>query len=139
MFHPIICVLQNVFNHTAFRNNQREVIESILQDKDVFAIIPTGGGKSTCYWIPGIISGGVTVVVTPLIVPLNDQVSKLKTLNIPVCCVMSSMHPKEREGVFDELTKVDTEYKFFYATPEFVLSQQAKTCFEAMIENNTFK
>ena len=134
---PVLCVLQKVFKHQTFRDNQKDVIESLLQDKDVLAVIPTGGGKSLCYWIPGIISKGVTVVVTPLIALLNDQVSKLKNHNIPVCCVTSSMNPKEREHIFHELTKLDTKYKFLYGTPEFVLSQQAKQCFEIMIKNNT--
>jgi ATP-dependent DNA helicase RecQ len=106
---PVLCVLQKVFNHQTFRDNQKDVIETLLQDKDVLAVIPTGGGKSLCYWIPGIISKGVTVVVTPLIALLNDQVSKLKNYNIPVCCITSSMSPKEREHVFHELSKVDTK------------------------------
>jgi RecQ family ATP-dependent DNA helicase len=136
---PVLCVLQKVFNHQTFRDNQKDVIETLLQDKDVLAVIPTGGGKSLCYWIPGIISKGVTVVVTPLIALLNDQVSKLKNHNIPVCCITSSMSPKEREHVFHELSKVDTKYKFLYGTPEFVLSKQAKQCFEIMVKNNTLR
>ena len=124
---------------TKLLDNQKDVIETLLQDKDVLAVIPTGGGKSLCYWIPGIISKGVTVVVPLLIALLNDQVSKLKNHNIPVCCITSSMSPKEREHVFHKLSKVDTKYKFLYGTPEFVLSQQAKQCFEIMVKNNTLR
>ena len=134
---PALSVMQKVFNHQTFRDNQKDVIESLLQDKDVLAVIPTGGGKSLCYWVSGIISKGVTVVVTPLIALLNDQVFKLKNHNIPVCSVTSTMSPKEREHIFHELTKPDTKYKFLYGTPEFVLSQQEKQCFEIMIKNNT--
>ena len=134
---PVLCVLQKVFKHQTFRDNHKDVTESLMQDKDVLAVIPTEGGKSLCYWIPGIISKSVTVVVTSLIALLNDQVSKLTNHNLPVCCVTSSMNPKEREHFLHELTKLDTKYKFLYGTPEFVLSQQAKQCFEIMIKNNT--
>lgn len=136
---PFLSVLQNVFGHENFQNNQRGIIEASMQNKDLLTVMPTGSGKSLCYWIPGILSKGVTVVITPLIALLNDQVTKLINLNIPVCFVTSSMHPNERELVFHELTKVDTKYKFFYATPEFVLSHQAKVCFEAMVENDTLR
>jgi bloom syndrome protein len=134
---PALNVLQKVFHYHNFRSNQKDIIDTILKDKDVLAIMATGGGKSLCYWIPGIISKGATVVVTPLIALLNDQVSKLKSLNIPVCYVNSTMNQKEREGIFHNLTKPGTSYKFFYATPEFALSQQATSCFNAMNENGT--
>lgn len=136
---PLLSVLQNVFCHKNFKNNQRGIIESLPENNDLLAVMPTGSGKSLCYWIPGILSKGVTVVITPLIALLNDQVTKLINLNIPVCFVTSTMHPNERELVFHQLTKVDTKYKFFYATPEFVLSHQAKICFEAMVENDTLR
>jgi bloom syndrome protein len=136
---PFLRVLQNVFGHEDFKNNQKGIIEASLQNKDLLAVLPTGSGKSFCYWIPGNLSKGVTVVITPLIALLNDQVTNLITLKIPVCIVTSSMHPNERELVFHELTKVDTKYKFFYATPEFVLSHQAKECFEVMVENDTLR
>ena len=134
---PALNVLQKVFHYHNFRSNQKDIIDTILKDKDVLAIMATGGGKSLCYWVPGIIIEGVTVVITPLIALLNDQVSKLKSLNIPVCYVNSSMNQKEREGIFHNLTKPGTSYKFFYATPEFALSKQATSCFNAMNENGT--
>jgi ATP-dependent DNA helicase RecQ len=107
---PFLRVIQNVFGHEDFKNIQRGIIEASLQNKDLLAVLPTGSGKSFCYWIPGNLSKGVTVVITPLIALLNDQVTKLINLNIPVCIVTSSMHPNERELVFHELTKVDTKY-----------------------------
>ena len=130
-------ILQKVFNHDQFKGTQREVVKSLLEDKDTLAIIPTGGGKSMCFWIPGIVNEGVTVVITPLLALLNDQVSKLRTYGIPVCYVTSSLQPQERDSVFYQLTKPDPKYKFFYITPEFALSPQASSCFKAMTENNT--
>ena len=66
--------------------------------------MPIGGGKTFCYWIPGIINDGITVVITPLVALLNDQVRKLKRYVIPVSYVTSSLLPKERDSVFNELT-----------------------------------
>ena len=74
---PALNVLQKVFHYHNFRSNQKKIIDTILKDKDVLAIMATGDGKSLCYWVPGIIIEGVTVVITPLIALLNDQVSKL--------------------------------------------------------------
>lgn len=73
---PAINVLQKVFHHDQFKENQRDVVNSLLQNNDTLAIIPTGGGKTICYWLPGVMNNGVTVVVTPLIALLNDQVTK---------------------------------------------------------------
>ena len=110
---PFLDILRNVFKHENFRGMQREVVESIAANKDTLTIIPTGGGKSVCYWIPGLVTTGVTVVITPLVALLNDQVSKLRNCGINVCCVNSNMTPEERDIVFHELTKEETECKFF--------------------------
>ena len=132
---PALAVLQKVFKHEQFRENQRDVVNSLLHNNDSLSIIPTGGGKTICYWLPGIMNTGVTVVVTPLIALLNDQVSKLRSYGIPVCYVTSTLQPEERDSVFHELTKRDSRYNFFYVTPEF--AQQATSCFETMAKNQT--
>ena len=85
-----------MFHHDQFEGNQREVVQSFLNDQDTLAIIPTGGGKTMCYWITGIVTKGVTVVITPLLVLLNDQVSKLRNYGIPVCYVTSSTVNRNR-------------------------------------------
>ena len=106
-------ILKIVFQHQSFRGMQREVVESIATNKDTLKIMLTGGGKSVCYWIPGLVTPGVTVVITPLVALLNDQVSKLRNCGINVCCVNSNMTPEERDIVFHELTKEETKFKFF--------------------------
>ena len=85
-----------------------------------------------CYWIPGIVTKGVTVVITPLLALLNGQVSKLRNYGIPVCYVTSSLQTQERDSIFHQLTKPDPKYKFFYITPEFALTPQASSCFKAI-------
>ena len=57
-------VLQNIFHHNNFKTNQKEIINSLITNKDTLSVIPTGGGKFLCYWIPGVINAGVTVVIT---------------------------------------------------------------------------
>ena len=64
------------FHHKTFRGKQREVVTYLTSNNDILAVIPTGGGKSICYWTAGLVSSGVTVVITPLIALMNDQVSK---------------------------------------------------------------
>ena len=134
---PFLDILKTVFQHQSFRGMQREVVESIATNRDTLTIMPTGGGKSVCYWIHGLVTAGVTVVITPLVALLNDQGSKLRNCGINVCCVNSNMTPEERDIVFHELTKEETEFKFFYLTPEFALSPPATSCFQAMVNNKT--
>ena len=137
---PALEILQKVFSHDHCKGIQREVVKSLLEDKDTLAIIPTGGGISMCFWILGIVNEGVTVVITPLLPLLNDQVSKLRTYGVLVCYVTSSLQPQERHSVFHQLTKPDPKYKsFFYYTRVFALSPQASSCFKAMTENNILK
>ena len=118
--NPAQDVLEKVFHYNTFRGNQQEVVRSILQNKDEHTIIPTGGGKTLCYWIPGIINDGATVVITPLVALLNDQVRKLKSYGIPVCYVTASLSPEERDSVFNELTNKEPNYKFFMPHPSLL-------------------
>ena len=132
-----LSILRNVFQHENFQGIQRDVIEHMSNNNDMLTVIPTGGGKSLCYWVPGLSAVGITVVITPLVALLNDQVSKLRSYGINVASVNSSMTPEDRAAVFHELTNKETHYKFFYLTPEFALSPPAAACFEAMRENGT--
>ena len=130
-------ILRNMFGHNSFRGIQQDVVEVISANKDALVVIPTGGGKSMCYWIPGLAVSGVTVIITPLVALINDQVSKLKKIGISVCYVNSSMVPSEREIVFHELTSISTQYKFLYLTPEYALSPAALATFKTMEKNGT--
>ena len=134
---PYLDILQNVFHHQHFRDIQRDAIHCIVTDKDSLVVIPTGGGKSLCYWIAGLATSGVTVVITPLMALQSDQVNKLKNYGINVCSVNSSMTTEEREIVFHSLTNPETSFKFFYLTPEYALSPPALKCFETMVENKS--
>ena len=77
-------VLKSVFGYDAFRPLQREIIGEVLARRDVLAVMPTGGGKSLCYQVPALLFPGLTIVVSPLIALMQDQVSQLEAAGVPV-------------------------------------------------------
>jgi len=87
-------LLERYFGHKAFRPLQEEVIDAILASRDVLMILPTGGGKSLCYQLPSLALGGVTVVVSPLLALMHDQVVALQANGIPAE-MLSSMQDRE--------------------------------------------
>jgi ATP-dependent DNA helicase RecQ len=88
-------VLREVFGYEAFRPLQDEIIGAVLGGEDVLAVMPTGGGKSLCYQVPALILGGLTIVVSPLIALMRDQVSFLRELGIEALVLNSSLDPEE--------------------------------------------
>src|SRR5207253_1681192 len=87
--------LTSVFGHAGFRPLQREIIGSILGGQDAFVLMPTGGGKSLCYQLPALLRGGLTVVVSPLIALMKDQVDKLQAIGINATFINSSLDSRE--------------------------------------------
>ncbi|MFQ5668439.1 MAG: RecQ family ATP-dependent DNA helicase [Candidatus Binatia bacterium] len=88
--------LEEQFGHTAFRPGQREVVQAVLAGRDALALMPTGGGKSLCYQLPASILEGVTLVVSPLIALMKDQVDSLVARGFPATYINSSLTPAER-------------------------------------------
>ncbi|MBB1383612.1 DEAD/DEAH box helicase, partial [Shewanella sp. SR41-2] len=111
--------LQQVFGYRAFREGQREVIEQSLQGQDTLVIMPTGGGKSMCYQLPAIVLPGVTVVVSPLISLMKDQVDSLLQSGVSAAYLNSSL-PREQSA--EVLRKLHAgEIKLLYVSPERLL------------------
>src|SRR6266536_839646 len=88
--------LRERFRFAGFRPGQRELVEAALAGRDALGILPTGGGKSLTYQLPAMLLDGLTVVVSPLIALMKDQVDRLRANGIPATFINSSLHPDER-------------------------------------------
>ncbi len=108
--------LRRTFGFRALREGQEEVIRSIIEGRDTLAIMPTGGGKSLCYQLPGAQLPGTTVVVSPLISLMKDQVDKLQELGIDAAQVNSTLTASEEGEVLEQIQKEQRE--FVFVTPE---------------------
>ena len=113
-------VLHTYFGYPAFRPGQEAVIDAILSGRDVLAILPTGGGKSVCYQVPALLLPGITLVVSPLISLMNDQVGSLLRRGIPAALLTSEQTAYERREVLTRAARGDL--KLLYVSPERLLS-----------------
>ena len=109
-------ILKDIFGHDAFRSFQEEVVDTILAKKDVLTILPTGGGKSLCYQLPALLMEGTTVVISPLIALMQDQIKALNDLNISASMISSATSNDENALTLQKLLR--GELKFVYVAPE---------------------
>ena len=117
--HSISDAVTSLREHVGFdnfREGQREVIESVLAGKDVVVVMPTGSGKSLCYQLPAMILDGVTLVVSPLIALMKDQVDALRARGLPATFVNSSIPEAEQRARIESLRR--REHKLVYIAPE---------------------
>lgn len=111
--------LKQVFGYDQFRGFQKEVIESMLQGEDVLVLMPTGGGKSLCYQIPALLMDGVTVVVSPLIALMQDQVDALEEVGVRAAYLNSTLSTDDSARIRAELRR--GELDLLYVAPERLL------------------
>lgn len=116
MIVEAIEVLQKHFGYSQFRKGQANVIESILGHKDIFTIMPTGAGKSLCFQVPAMLFSGVTLVITPLISLMKDQVDALEHMGISATYINSSLPQKEVNKRMERAAQ--GAYKLLYVAPE---------------------
>ncbi len=109
-------VLERYFGYSSFRPGQEKLIDGILSGRDVFGIMPTGGGKSLCYQVPALLLPGVTLVVSPLISLMRDQVMALKEAGVPAAFINSSLSGQQVQAVYRNM--LEERYKIVYVAPE---------------------
>jgi len=108
--------LKENFGFEKFRPNQESIINTVLSGQDALAIMPTGGGKSICFQLPALILPGITIVISPLIALMKDQVDSLKTNGISACYINSSQSAQEQQYYIDNLKS--NNFKLVYIAPE---------------------
>jgi len=109
-------LLKEVFGHDSFRKGQEDIIDNILSGNDVLGIMPTGAGKSICYQIPALLMDGLTIVISPLISLMKDQVSALLAAGVEAACINSSLGAEEYRMTFDLL--YSGRCRILYIAPE---------------------
>ena len=114
-------VLKQYFGYDSFRNGQDELISHILKGQDVFGIMPTGAGKSICYQVPAMLMQGLTIVISPLISLMHDQVSALQANGIPAVCLNSMLDEESYKSALRSIYR--GEVKILYAAPERLETQ----------------
>ena len=109
-------ILQKYWKHDEFRSPQNEIINSVLEGKDTFALMPTGGGKSICFQVPAMMKEGICLVISPLVALMKDQVQRLQTLGIKAIALTGGIQSDEMIVLLDNCEFGN--YKFLYLSPE---------------------
>lgn len=113
--------LKAVFGYDSFRSGQESVINAVLDGRDILAVMPTGAGKSLCYQVPAMLLSGITLVISPLISLMQDQVKALNEAGVAAAFINSSLSEKEMSDTFKNATK--GQYKIIYVAPERLMSE----------------
>lgn len=123
-------ILKKYWGFDGFRKNQSEIVDSVINGHDTFALLPTGGGKSICFQVPGLARDGVCIVVSPLIALMQDQVKTLKNKGIKAAALTSGMTRKEIDIILDNAKFGGLD--FLYVSPERLKTDIFKVRFKQM-------
>lgn len=123
-------ILVKYWGYSSFRLMQEDIIRSVMEGKDTLALLPTGGGKSICYQVPGLAMEGLCLVVTPLIALMKDQVENLKKRGIKAAAIHSGMHKREIETAISN--SIFGSLKFLYVSPERLQSSSFRENLQRM-------
>ncbi|MDQ9092631.1 DNA helicase RecQ [Pseudoalteromonas haloplanktis] len=117
-------ILKQVFGYSEFRDGQETVINAALSGQDTLVLLPTGGGKSVCYQVPALALSGLTVVISPLISLMQDQVSQLQALGVKAAYINNSLNRDEQQQIYQQLHS--GLIKLLYVAPEKILQHEFK-------------
>lgn len=109
-------ILKKYWSYSAFRPSQENVVHSVLKGNDTLALLPTGGGKSICYQVPALMLRGVTLVISPLIALMQEQVTTLKKLGVNAAHISAGMHYTETKNILENT--LEGAYSLLYVSPE---------------------
>ncbi len=115
-------ILQSTFGHQSFRASQEEIIKTLQADKHCLVLMPTGMGKSICYQVPALLEDGLTLVISPLIALMQDQVASLRDKGVDATFINSSLTAEQRRTRYQEVE--EGKYKLLYVTPERFRKQE---------------
>ena len=124
--YPLSDALKEHFGHESFRSGQREIIDAILAGRDAFALLPTGGGKSLTYQLPAVLLPGLTLVVSPLIALMHDQIERLSVNGIAATALTSGLEPDEYERRAQGI--LNGAYRLLYVAPERLVTSSSWRC-----------
>ncbi|MGB8913407.1 MAG: RecQ family ATP-dependent DNA helicase, partial [Candidatus Sulfotelmatobacter sp.] len=114
----LLTPLRRYWGYSTFRPLQERIVRSLLAGHDTCVVMPTGGGKSLCYQLPAVVSGGTAVVISPLIALMQDQATQLAQMGIPAAVLNSTMNEAEQNRVMSKAR--EGAYRLLYVSPERV-------------------
>lgn len=123
-------ILKTYWGYSTFRPLQEQIIQEVLAGKEVIALLPTGGGKSICFQVPALLRDGLSLVISPLIALMNDQVAQLRKRGIRASCIHSGLHYKEIERILD--AAIFGQLKLLYISPERLQSKSFANVLERL-------
>jgi len=126
-------ILEKYWGFSAFRGSQEQIIDSVLENQDVLALLPTGGGKSICYQIPGLVKDGICIVVSPLVALIQDQVASLNKKGIKAIALTGGISTDAVINLLDNC--LYGNYKFLYVSPERLQQEMIRSRIEQMNVN----
>ncbi|MCX8478779.1 MAG: RecQ family ATP-dependent DNA helicase [Chitinophagales bacterium] len=127
---PLLHTLEQYWGYKDFRAGQRAIIEAAIKGQDVLALLPTGGGKSICFQVPGLLRDGICLVITPLVALMKDQVEQLKKRGIAAEAIYAGMSHRDIDRILDNA--VFGGMKFLYLSPERLQTELFKARFDKM-------
>jgi ATP-dependent DNA helicase RecQ len=126
----IQAILKQYWGYTQFRPQQEEVIEAVLEGKDVLTLLPTGAGKSLCFQVPAIYQKGICVIISPLIALMQDQVKDLKSKNLTAVNLGGEINAEQQEIILNDA--VAGKYQFIYLSPEKLVQKSFQSFLQAL-------